>query len=141
MEIVRSVVIDCHIEDVFGYIADRLNDPAWSPTVQAVDQLHGNGPGPGASYAVLHKPLRLRPARLMECTCVDWGPPARLAWLEKDGSDVSRVTYELEPVWTAARVTQRHEKRLGAPRPLQRIRVDRAVGHRLRSLKEVLERT
>jgi hypothetical protein len=144
MEIVRSVVVDCHIEDVFDYIADRYNDPAWSPTVQAVDQLHGIGPGPGASYAVLHKPLPLRPARLMECTCVEWDPPARLGWLEKDGSDVIRVTYELEPVWTAARVTQRHEARLGARRalhPLRRLRVDQAVGRRLRSLKEVLERT
>ena len=141
MQIVRSVVVDCHIEDVFDYIADRLNDPAWSPTVQAVDQLHGNGPGPGASYAVLRKPLRLRPARLMECTCVDWDPPARLAWLEKDGPDVVRVTYELEPVWTAARVTQRHEAPFGAARALRRMTVARAVARRLRSLKEVLERT
>ena len=70
-----------------------------------------------------------------------WDPPARLAWLEKDGPDVVRVTYELEPVWTAARVIQRHEAPIGAARALRRMTVARAVARRLRSLKEVLERT
>jgi hypothetical protein len=29
MRIVRSVVVDCHIEDVSAYVADPANDPAW----------------------------------------------------------------------------------------------------------------
>jgi hypothetical protein len=143
MEIVRSVVIDCHVEDVFDYVADPLNDPRWCAKVLAVEQLHGNGPGPGARYEVLHRPIPLRPAREMEYTCVGWDPPVRLDWLEEDGPDVIRVTYELEPVWTATRLTQRDEAHLGAARPLHpllRYGIGRDVRRQLRSLKEVLER-
>jgi hypothetical protein len=31
MQVVRSVVIDCHIDDVLRYVADPFNDPAAGP--------------------------------------------------------------------------------------------------------------
>jgi uncharacterized protein YndB with AHSA1/START domain len=143
MQIVRAVVIDRHIEDVFAYVADPLNDPRWCAKVLSVEQIEGEGPGPGARYEVLHRPLPLRPPRRMTYTCVAWEPPVRIQWHEDDGADVLDVTYELEAVWTATRLTQRDEGRLGAPRilqPLVRVGVGRDVAQQLRALKRVLER-
>jgi uncharacterized protein YndB with AHSA1/START domain len=143
MQIARSVVIDCHIEDVFAYVADPLNDPAWCAKVDRVAHVEGDGPGPGARYDVLHRPIPLRPARRMAYACVEWDPPRRIVWREDDGDDVIAVTYELESVWTSTRFTQRDEARLGAPRalhPLLRIGIGRDIARQLRTLKRVLER-
>ena len=143
MQIVRSVVIDCHIEDVFAYVADPLNDPAWCSKVERVEQVEGEGPGPGARYEVLHRPIPLRPARRMAYACVELDRPHRIVWREDDGADAIDVTYELESVWTSTRFTQRDEVRLGAPRalhPLLRIGIGRDVGRQLRTLRRVLER-
>ena len=143
MQIVRAVVIDCHIEDVFAFVADPLNDPAWCGKVERVEQVEGDGPGPGARYEVLHRPIPFRPARRMAYTCSDWDPPGRIAWREDDGADVIDVTYELESVWTSTRLTQRDDAQLGAPRalqPLLRIGIGRDVARQLHTLKRVLER-
>jgi hypothetical protein len=143
MQIVRAVVIDCHIEDVFAFVADPLNDPAWCAKVLQVEQVEGDGPGPGARYEVLHRPIPFRPARRMAYTCIDWDPPGRIAWREDDGPDIINVTYELESVWTSTRLTQRDDAELGAPRalhPLLRIGIGRDVARQLRTVKRVLER-
>jgi uncharacterized protein YndB with AHSA1/START domain len=143
MQIVRSVVIDCHIEDVFRYVADPSNDPVWCAKVLAVEQMEGEGPGAGARYEVLHRPLPFRAARRMTYTCLAYDPPERIVWREDDGPTVIRVTYELEPVWTSTRLTQRDEARLDAPRLLHRLvtaGIGRDVARQLRALKQVLER-
>jgi hypothetical protein len=106
MQIVRSVVIDCHIEDVFDYVADPR-----------------------------HRPLAT-------CACVASERPHRIAWRSED-DEVIEVTYELESVWTATRLTRRDDARFDAPRllqPLARIRHRRDVARRLRALKGELER-
>ena len=143
MRIVRAVVIDCHIEDVFAYVCDPLNDPQWCGKVLSVEQVEGSGPGPGARYDVLHRPIPLRPARRMAYACLDWDPPARIAWREDDGADLIDVGYELESVWTSTRLTQRDDvARLGAPRALHpqlRIGIGRDVERQLRALKRLLE--
>jgi hypothetical protein len=79
----------------------------------------------------------------MTYECLEWEPPARIRWREHDSDDVIDVAYELEPVWTSTRFTQRDEARLGAPRPLHpllRIGIGRDVARQLRTLKRVLER-
>jgi hypothetical protein len=144
MQIARSVVVDSHIEDVFDFVADPLNDPAWCPKVLVVDQTEGDGPGPGSAYEVLHRPIPFRPARRMVHRCVSWQPPYRIAWREDDGADVIDVTYELEGMWTSTRFTQRDEiVRLGAPgivRPLMKVGIGRDIARQLDELQRVLER-
>jgi uncharacterized protein YndB with AHSA1/START domain len=143
MELVRDVVIDRHIEEVFNFVADPLNDPRWCAKVLRVDQVEGDGPGPGARYDVLHRPIPFRPPRRLIHTCVAWEPPKRIVWHEDDGTDVFDVTYELESVWTATRLTQRDVIRLGAPRPLHpllRAGIGRDVTRQLHALKRILER-
>jgi uncharacterized protein YndB with AHSA1/START domain len=142
MRIVRTVVIDRPVEDVFAYVADPLNDPAWCAKVLSVEQVEGDRPGPGARYDVLHRPIPLRPARRMAYTCVESDPPVRIAWREEDGDDVIDITYELEPAGTSTRLTQRDGARLSAPRilhPLLRRGIGRDVEHQLRALKRLLE--
>jgi uncharacterized protein YndB with AHSA1/START domain len=142
MQIVRTVVVDRPIEDVFAYVADPLNDPAWCAKVLSVVQMEGDRPGPGARYAVLHRPIPILPARHMAYTCVASDPPVGIAWREEDGDDVIDVTYELERAGTSTRLTQRDDARLSAPRilhPLLRRGIGRDVDHQLRALKRLLE--
>ena len=143
ISIAADVVIDVHIDEVFEFVAEPLNDPRWCEKLISVDQLDGDGPGPGAEYVVVHRPIPLRPARQMRFTCIDWDPPRRIVWREDDGHDVIDVVYELEPVWTATRVTQRDTAWLGAPRwlrPLMKTGIRRDMRRQLRALRRVLER-
>jgi uncharacterized protein YndB with AHSA1/START domain len=143
VQIVRSIVIDRHVEEVFAFVADPRNDVRWCEKVLSVEQVEGDEPGRASRYAVLHRPVPLRPARWMAYECVEWEPPARIGWREDDGHDVIEVTYELEPVWTATRMTQRDEARLGAPRllhPLLKAGIGRDIARQLRALKRLLER-
>jgi hypothetical protein len=94
-----DVVIDCHIDDVFAFLADLNNAPRWAPGVVSVAQVAGAGPGPGALYDVVRRVRGRR--RRTAVVCVGWAPPERVAW-RADGSE---VTYELRSVWTATRVT------------------------------------
>jgi Polyketide cyclase / dehydrase and lipid transport len=137
VHIVRSVVIDCHIEDVFDYVADPRNDPAWRPAVLLVDQVAGDGPGTGARYQVLHHPRGRRAARPTVVTCVDWSPPGRVAWRWETDAERVDVAYALEPVWTSTRLTWRRELR--APRLLS-LGAGRDMERQLRALRQRLER-
>lgn len=96
-----EVVIDCHIDDLFAFLADFTKAPRWASGIVAVDQVAGEGPGPGARYDVVRSVLGRR--RRTTVLCAGWDPPQRIAWRE-DGRE---VTYALESVWTATRVTAR----------------------------------
>ena len=142
MEIVRSTSINCPILVVFGVVSDARNDPRWCSKVLSVEQVEGDGPGLGARYSVVHKPVPLRPARRMDHSCTGWDPPHRLTWREDDGTDVIVVTYELEDLGDRTRMTQRSEAELGAPRflwPLMRAGIGHDIAGQLRTLKELLE--
>ena len=133
MEIVCAVVVDRHIDDVFEYLADRGHDRAWWRDVEGVEQLVGDGPGPGALYAVT-----LRRGRRVTATCVEYDPAGRLAWREEDrAGGAARVVYDLASAWTATRVT-----RTEAPVPagaFARRRRTRAVTRALAALVRALE--
>jgi hypothetical protein len=125
----RSVLIARAREDVFAYVADARNDREWCPKVLSVQQVEGDGPGPGARYTVAHRPVPFRPARQMDDICLSWTPPTRIEWREDDGTDIFVVTYALASVDGATRFTQRSDATLGAPAllaPLIRV----GIGHK-----------
>src|SRR3954451_19272069 len=138
-----SVIVERDIEiarpaaEVFAFVADQRNDVRWCPKVRSVERLSDD------RYAVVHKPVPLRPARRMELTVVRLDPPRQLELRQDDGTDVFRVTYTLEP--TAAggtRFRQRSDAELGVPRflhPLWRRGIGRDLARQLRELKQVLE--
>jgi uncharacterized protein YndB with AHSA1/START domain len=142
MEIVRSVVIDRPIDEVFAFVADPRNDPRWCSKLVSVEQVEGDATGPGGRWRVVHRPVPLRPAREMRYECVSWDPPRRIEWREDDGHDVIDVVYELEPAGTSTRFAQRDDARLGAPRlvqPIMKAGIGRDIAHQLGELKRVLE--
>src|SRR3954468_9261470 len=143
VRIAAEIVVDCHIDEVFDFVVDPLNDRRWCEKVLHVEQVAGDAPGPGAEYAVLHRPVPLRPPRRMRLALIDWDPPRRIAWREDDGHDVIDVVYELAEVWTATRFTQRDSAVLGAPRllrPVVKAGIRRDMRRQLRALKRLLER-
>lgn len=140
MEIVRAIGIARPAAEVFRFVADARNDPRWCRKVRSVE---GGEPGEGARYAVVHKPVPLRPERRMSMTCVAFEPPRRIVWREEDGTDIFHVTYELEELGSGRmRMTQRSRFDLGAPRllhPLFRAGIGRDVAGQLKALRKLLE--
>jgi len=141
VQVTRSIVVDRPIEDVFDFLGDARNDPRWCPKVLSSEQVDGDGAGPGARYAVLHRPIPLLPARAMTMSCESWQPPRVIEWLEEDGSDSLEVTYTLQEVGASTRVTQRSVATLSTPRllaPIMRYGLGRDIARQLRSLQRLL---
>jgi uncharacterized protein YndB with AHSA1/START domain len=142
VEIVRDVEIHRPIAAVFAFVSDPRNDPRWCRKVRSVEQVEGDGPGPGARYAVMHRPIPLRPARRMELTCTGWSPPRRVELREDDGTDIFLVTYELDDLGGRTRITQRSDAALGAPRllhPVLKAGIGGDMAGQLKALKKLLE--
>src|SRR5919108_2485725 len=109
MQIVRSVVIDCHIEDVFDYVADPRNDREWRS---------GDAAG---------------------LTRVDCAAPHQVTWRWEAEGDAVEVSFALEPVWTSTRLTVREERPLRGPRILRQWMAGRDLDRRLEALRRRLE--
>ncbi len=127
---------------MFEFVADPRNDPRWCAKVKAVEQVEGEGPGAGGRYAVVHRPVPLRPARDLDHRCVAWSPPRRIEWLEDDGTDTFEVTYELEEIDGGTRLTQTSHATLGAAKilhPIFRAGIGADIARQLRDLKALLE--
>lgn len=141
--IARQIEIERPVDEVFDFVLDARNDVRWCHKVQSVELVSREGPGAGARYRVVHKPVPLRPAREMTYSCEAVDQPRRIEWHEDDGTDAIDVVYELEPTaGGGTRLTQRDDASLGAPRPLQPI-IKRGIGadvqRQLRALKKLLE--
>jgi hypothetical protein len=86
--------------------------------------------------------IPVRPAREIDYICRSSTPPIRIEWREDDGIDVFVVTYTLEVVDGATRLTQRTDAKLGVPWVLQRLMragIGRDIGRQLKTLKAKLE--
>jgi hypothetical protein len=142
VRIQRAIEIERPIQDVFDYIAEPRNDPRWCRKVTSVEQVQGDGPGPGSRYAVVHRPVPGRPPRDLDHSCVMWEPPRGIKWREDDGTDVFLVEYHLEATPKGTRLEQRSDVQLGAARlmrPIFRIGIGRDMAGQLRALKRELE--
>jgi hypothetical protein len=143
MVIEREVTIERPIGEVFDFVLDSRNDPRWCPKVKSVELVAGDGPGPGARYAVVHKPVPGRPARDLDLRCGAAERPTRIELTQDDGTDSFDVTYELSELGGGTRLVQRSEANIGAvPRfmyPLWRHGIGRDVARQLRELKKLLD--
>jgi uncharacterized protein YndB with AHSA1/START domain len=142
MRIEKSTVIDRPLEEVWEYIADGRNDPQWCNKVISVNQVTGDGPGPEASYRMVHRPVRLRQPKEMAVTVEEFDPPRRLRMREEDDDAVFNVTYELEPVGAGTRLTQRDRIEWRIPKfqlPIARWMVSRDLANQFSVLKRILE--
>ena len=142
MRIERSTTIARPPERVWDLIADARNDPRWCHKVMSVEQVHGDGPGPGARYRVVHRPKPLRGPVDLTMEAVEFDPPRRLRWREEDDDAVFDVVYELEPGPGGTRLTQIDEidwKIAKLAQPIGRFMVGRDLARQLAALKRLLE--
>jgi uncharacterized protein YndB with AHSA1/START domain len=142
MEIERMIVIERPTEEVWDYIADLRNDPQWCDKVRSVEQVEGGGPGPGARYVVMHRPIPMRKAKELAVTIEEFDPPHRMRIREEDEDGVFDVTYELEPAGDGTRLTQRDRIDWKIPRfqqPLAWRLVSRDIASQFAALKRKLE--
>jgi hypothetical protein len=142
MVVERSTHIARLPADVFDFVADPRNDPLWCPKVVSVQAPSAEAGGPGTRYAVVHRPVPLRPARRMVHTLVSWQPPGRIVWHEDDGHDVVDVVYLLEADRAGTRFTQRSDAQLAVPRflhPVMRAGIGRDIAKQLDRLRDHLE--
>jgi uncharacterized protein YndB with AHSA1/START domain len=141
-QIERTIVIARHVDEVWAYIADPRNDPLWCDKVVSVDQVTGEGPGPDASYRVLHRPMRLKKPKELVLTVEEFDPPRLMRMRDEDDDGVFNVTYELEPVGQGSRLIQRDQIEWKIPRfqlPIARRMVSRDIENQFSALKRVLE--
>jgi hypothetical protein len=139
----RSIHIDRSVEDVFAFVSDCRNDPAWCKRVLSCEQVDGDGPGATARYRVVHRPQRLRPAMDLDVRVEAFDPPHGMTLVERDSDGVFDVAYDLRPEDGGTLFTQRDDITLsGQPRllhPLARLIIGRHVGEQLDVLKRLLE--
>jgi uncharacterized protein YndB with AHSA1/START domain len=141
-EIERTIVIERPAQEIWEYVADPRNDPQWCDKVRSVEQVEGEGPGSGARYAVMHRPIPMKRAKELAVTVEEFDPPSRMRIREEDDDGVFDVTYELEPAGDGTRLTQRDRIEWKIPRfqqPLARRLVTRDVANQLAALKRRLE--
>jgi len=145
MIIEKSINIERPVDVVFAFVADPRNDTIWCPKVKSVEPVPGSpGEGPGARFAVVHRPVPFLAPKQMDYSLVDWEPGRKIEWFEDDGHDRIAVTYTLEPDGGSTRLTQRDDAELAAPKilhPLMRIGIGADISGQLKRLRKHLEQT
>ena len=142
MHIEKSEEIARPPEEVWAFVADARNDPRWCHKVDSVEQVVGEGPGPGAKYRVLHRPRPRKPPAELIMEVVEHDPPGHLLWREEDEDAVFNVVYQLESTGNGTRLTQIDDidwKISKLALPIARVMVSRDMARQLGSLKQKLE--
>ena len=143
MRIERTTEIARSPSEVWAFIADARNDPRWCKKVESVEQVAGEGPGPSATYRVLHRPRPGKPATELRMEVLEFDEPRHLRWREEDDDGVFNVVYHLEPTAVGTRLTQIDDIDWKIPKllfPVARMMVSRDIARQLASLKRILER-
>jgi carbon monoxide dehydrogenase subunit G len=121
LEAERQVSIARSPEQVFAFVADGLNGPAWRPGI--LDIAHVSGTGLGAVYRQgVRGPGGRRIAADYRITA--WEPPRRLAFEAIAGPVRPTGEYRLEPEGAGTRLTFALRAELGL---VQRLLLGRSV--------------
>jgi hypothetical protein len=137
VRVAETIEINRGIAQVWHFVADPMNDPAWCPKVKLVDRVASN------RWVAQHKPIPLRPPAALTVDQVAAEAPYRLVLREEDDAAIFDVEYRLEPTSAGMRFTQTSDfrwKRL--PAVVQRLLapgVRRDLRRQLRELKRTLE--
>jgi carbon monoxide dehydrogenase subunit G len=107
MKVERSVSISRPPADLFGYVADVRNDPAWHTDVREVRSTTGDSVGVGTVYHVRVKPSMGVNEGAM--TVTRYEPPRVVVFEGQMGRMRPTVTTTFEPDSEGTRVTRRVE--------------------------------
>ncbi|MGZ4166066.1 MAG: SRPBCC family protein [Solirubrobacteraceae bacterium] len=93
-----SAVIDRPIDEVFAFLADGTNDPAFSPRVQQIRKTTDGPVGPGTVFESTVKDAGMTTSRQFELTAVE--APTKIRWTERSKNIVTvpEGGYDLERV-------------------------------------------
>jgi uncharacterized protein YndB with AHSA1/START domain len=142
MHIEKTSDISRPPEEVWAFIADARNDPRWCHKVDSVEQVAGDGPGPGAKYRIVHRPRPRKPPSELVMKVVEYDQPRRLRWREEDEDGVFNVVYQPEPREGGTRLSQIDDidwKISKLAFPIARMMVGRDMARQLAALKRTLE--
>lgn len=127
--------------EVFAFVADPRNDPAWCPRVHGCEQVDGDGVVEGARFRVDHHPSLKRPhVRTVEV--LELESPRRIVTAQRDEVADFTIAYLVEPDGAGTRLTQRDDIEWRIPRwqvPVARRVIARHMRDQLATLKKVLE--
>jgi uncharacterized protein YndB with AHSA1/START domain len=136
----NTVTIDRPQATVFAYLADLENLPRWNYAIQETRKITSGPVKVGSRY----RQTRTVPVRSEESLEVtEYDPDRRLTVAGTLGAFPAQVTYVLDPVGSATRLTNTVD--LTPPRPLRVLaplathRISAAVADNLEVLKQVLE--
>ena len=137
----NTVTIRRPVADVFAFLADFENVPAWN---YAIVETRMVAPGP-VRVGTTYRQVRSVPSRSEEDFEVTvFEPASRLEVQGELGPFRARLSYTLEPVAGGTRLTNAVELHgsglLSVVMPLATSRVKRAVAANLDTLREILER-
>jgi hypothetical protein len=137
----NTVLITRPLNEVFAYLADFQNIPAWNYAIEQTTKTSPGPPGVGATY----QQTRTLPRRSQEDFQVTvFEPPSRLTIRGQFGPFRATTSYLLEPGAGGTRLTNKVELEpssamLRLISPLAVPRVKEAVARNLSSLKRLLE--
>jgi carbon monoxide dehydrogenase subunit G len=100
VRVAETIEIRREIEEVWHFVSDPTQDPAWCPKVKSVDRV-----GPDR-WVVHHKPIPLRPATVLTVDQVAAEAPNRWVLREEDHASIFEVEYRLEPTSSGTRFTR-----------------------------------
>jgi len=141
MRFTNTVSIERPVHEVFAYVSDLRNVPAWNDAIAETRQVNDGPVHVGTTY----RQLRTVPSRseeMLEVTALE--PDRRFAVRGDLGPFTGTLTYELEEVGGVTRLTNTADLeahgvlRLAGAVATGRVR--EAVGANLGKLKELLER-
>ena len=139
----NTVMIARPADEVFAFLADFANIPAWNYAIASTVQTSPGQAGAGATY----RQTRTIPRSSEEdFEVTGFAPPSRLAVKGQIGPFNASSSYLLEPTTGGTRLTNHVELEPSSAllRPLGRLAVPgvkAAVARNLGTLKELLERT
>jgi len=137
----NTVTIEKPVEDVFAFLANFENVPAWNHAIEATGKISPGPVGVGTAYRQIRSIPR-RSEEDFEVTVFE--PMSRLVIQSQIGRFRTRACYSLTPVGSATRLTNEVDLepssgvlRLVAPLAIPRVKA--GVAENLNKLKEILE--
>ena len=140
MRFTNTITIERSRAEVFEYLARFENVPRWNHAISETRRVSSGPTGVGSRYTQ----ARTEPTRSEETFEVtEYEPESRLSVQGTLGRFPARVTYVLEPIGNATRLTNTVDLEptglLGLVAPLATAKVKSAVAENLSTLKKILE--
>lgn len=141
MQLSRSINIARPVEDVYDFVIDSNNDPAWCDRVLHSELVSGTAGQPGARYQQVQKPGPV--GKNLDVRLLEADLPKRVQLRASASAATFDVEYQLEQTPEGTRLTQNSNVTLrGLGRlsePLVRLVAPKTTERQLNVLKQLLE--